>query len=382
MPGKIELQLKGLFLDDSALPGAIAALFAPSVVADVAPPLQRLLLLNLSDNNLTDAASSTLEEVVSRSHTLRMVDLRGNRITTVGRRVLLQALERNVSVHGVSHTVEITMIEGLRGSDSTGPLRIDIRSTEASDVSAVETITLQQHPNANDQTVSTVSDSKYSARKRRVDPPVSVRRRIKSAQILDSAVYVIASGTQRTNEGMDPLDTMREPQEQNRSSEVTNQKSGIDYEHLINLQLIAGIDDGTGNLLNHEASDNHRKFSDNLACNTGAQAPAVSKKSRPLSAPSLSYRTMHATKKIYEASPFPLPPNTEKILEPTKIPASEINDLRIKIRQQKTDNNVKRNTGSEKRLEGPSAKTKKVLLSISSKRVVDDFEMYNPLKMF
>lgn len=382
-PGKIELQLKGLFLDDSALLGAVTALLAPAHMPEVAPPLQRLVLLNLSHNHLTDAACSVLGEVVSRSHTLRMLDLRGNRITSEGRHVLLEALERNGSVQSVSHKLEMTMIEGLRGSDSIGPLRIDIRPTEASDTP--ESTSSHEEPSSahNDPTPSAAVGSTKSARKRRVHS-ASVRRRIRSAQLLDSTVEIVASDNQRTNGASNSLTTDVEPQDQNRLAEEMGHESEIDYEHLSNLQVIAGIDSGTDDLLKHGTQ---RKLSYTVTHGSGNNTSAmISKKSRPMSAPSLSQRTMQSTRRIYEASPFPLTPNTDvRGLESAKPPVAEITNTRTKTRRQRTDNpnSAKGNTGSEKRYEGgPSAKTKKLLQSTSSKNAIDELEMFNPLKIF
>lgn len=113
--------------------------------------LNRILLLNLRSNQITDLACKSIAPLVENSPNLRMLDLRSNLISPKGTRVLFDATRRNSSVMYVTQRQGGFMIEGHRdivgqkGKNSTNshedkenfgklvgdvkhPLRIDIRN--------------------------------------------------------------------------------------------------------------------------------------------------------------------------------------------------------------------------------------------------------------
>lgn len=74
----------------------------------------RILLLNLRDNMLTDLSCQLLGSFVEKSTELRMLDLRGNMISVTGLKQLFDATRRNPSVLYVTQRQEGCMIEGHR----------------------------------------------------------------------------------------------------------------------------------------------------------------------------------------------------------------------------------------------------------------------------
>lgn len=74
----------------------------------------RILLLNLRDNMLTDLSCQLLGSFVEKSTELRMLDLRGNMISVTGLKQLFDSTRRNPSVLYVTQRQEGCMIEGHR----------------------------------------------------------------------------------------------------------------------------------------------------------------------------------------------------------------------------------------------------------------------------
>jgi len=114
----------------------------------------RLLLLNLRGNQLTDLSCKLLSSLVSKSTNLRMLDMRENYISTSGTKILFDAVRKNTSVLYVTQRQNGFMIEGHReilgntkgaklntddenedferiAGNPKHPLRIDIRNNNA-----------------------------------------------------------------------------------------------------------------------------------------------------------------------------------------------------------------------------------------------------------
>ncbi len=86
----------------------------PSQSSNFTPYLDRIVLLNLRDNSLTDLSCKLLSPLLEKSSTLRMVDLRGNKLTESGATVILDAININPSVMYVSQKQGGFMLEGHR----------------------------------------------------------------------------------------------------------------------------------------------------------------------------------------------------------------------------------------------------------------------------
>ena len=78
-------------------PRPTAASFAALALSG-GPYVNRILLLNLKGNQLTDVACRALAAVVEGSANLRMLDLRNNAITAAGAKTLMGAVSRNATV--------------------------------------------------------------------------------------------------------------------------------------------------------------------------------------------------------------------------------------------------------------------------------------------
>lgn len=74
----------------------------------------RILLLNLKDNVLTDISCKILSGLVEKTRSLRMLDLRGNMISPVGAKMLFDATRRNQAVLYVTQRQGGFMVEGHR----------------------------------------------------------------------------------------------------------------------------------------------------------------------------------------------------------------------------------------------------------------------------
>ena len=74
----------------------------------------RILLLNLKDNLLSDISCKILSGLVEKTKSLRMLDLRGNMISPVGAKMLFDATRRNQSVLYVTQRQHGFMVEGHR----------------------------------------------------------------------------------------------------------------------------------------------------------------------------------------------------------------------------------------------------------------------------
>jgi hypothetical protein len=74
----------------------------------------RILLLNLKDNLLSDISCKILSGLVEKTKSLRMLDLRGNMISPVGAKMLFDATRRNQSILYVTQRQHGFMVEGHR----------------------------------------------------------------------------------------------------------------------------------------------------------------------------------------------------------------------------------------------------------------------------
>ena len=182
LPGAMELRMPDTLLDDETVHGMVELLKGnvakdegmdtlnmSRALPENAPTmtlnktlltasgnyLNRVLLLNLRGNQITDLTCKLLAGLVENSVSLRMVDLRSNLISPKGARIMFDATRRNTTVLYVTQRQGGFMIEGHRdivgqkgtkaaddgqGDDSEGketfdrmvgtpkhPIRIDIR---------------------------------------------------------------------------------------------------------------------------------------------------------------------------------------------------------------------------------------------------------------
>ena len=375
--GNFEVDLKGLHLDDCDLASAASSLLYHSSNPAVAPPLQRLLLLNLSQNSLTDAACKILQDIVSRSNSLRMLDLRHNSFTAEGRHFLVEAIGRNISVVEVSHKMEFQMIEGIRSSES-GPLRIDCRYCQP----PLYATTLEDKPcnrgSIDDVEIKRLTelDSSIIMSKQKSKPRSARRRSIHSAQKIASALGQAdnccrSSSSEAQFEVIDggcPLDYKTE------ASKITSEDN---LEHVKNLKLIADIDGGAMEELTSNtkiigtSSSPHISSTLDSPLNCVADVLRSSRKPRPLSAPSLSQRTKLVTKRIYGASPFPLPAKTAEFITTSK--SSGTNAKQHKMNTKSNDKNIVLEVSPD--LSGSISLT-------PSQHLPEELEMFNPFKIF
>ncbi len=116
--------------------------------------LSRVVMINLKGNCLTDISCQTLGRLLEKSPQLRMLDLRENKISDAGAKVLFDAVRKNVTIMYVTQRQNGFMIEGHReiqganGKKHTAteetraemdrlldnakfPLRVDVRYNEA-----------------------------------------------------------------------------------------------------------------------------------------------------------------------------------------------------------------------------------------------------------
>jgi len=114
--------------------------------------LSRVVMINLKGNSLTDISCQTLGRLLEKSPQLRMLDLRENKISDAGAKVLFDAVRKNVTIMYVTQRQNGFMIEGHReiqgahGRKTTAeetraeldrlidnakfPLRVDVRYNE------------------------------------------------------------------------------------------------------------------------------------------------------------------------------------------------------------------------------------------------------------
>ena len=123
--GALEIRVPESTVDDETLHG-IFSLLSGSIIEKqenetrklendgFTPYLDRLLLLNLRDNCLTDLSCNVLVPLLEKSSNLRMLDLRGNKISSSGAAVLLEALNKNPTVMYVTQRQGGFMLEGHR----------------------------------------------------------------------------------------------------------------------------------------------------------------------------------------------------------------------------------------------------------------------------
>eukprot|EP00602_Paraphysomonas_sp_CaronLab_P012039 CAMPEP_0185038394 /NCGR_PEP_ID=MMETSP1103-20130426/33963_1 /TAXON_ID=36769 /ORGANISM="Paraphysomonas bandaiensis, Strain Caron Lab Isolate" /LENGTH=1393 /DNA_ID=CAMNT_0027576797 /DNA_START=230 /DNA_END=4411 /DNA_ORIENTATION=- len=91
-----------------------ASLLAKTLLTVQSNYTDRVLLLNLKDNVLTDISCKILGGLVEKSSSLRMLDVRGNMISPIGAKMLFDATRRNSSVLYVTQRQNGFMIEGHR----------------------------------------------------------------------------------------------------------------------------------------------------------------------------------------------------------------------------------------------------------------------------
>jgi predicted nucleic acid-binding Zn-ribbon protein len=144
-PGAMELRMPDTLLDDETVHGMVELLKGnvakdegmdtldmsralPEKGPEIAPTmtlkktlltasgnyLNRVLLLNLRGNQITDLTCKLLAGLVENSQSLRMVDLRSNLISPKGARIMFDATRRNTTVLYVTQRQGGFMIEGHR----------------------------------------------------------------------------------------------------------------------------------------------------------------------------------------------------------------------------------------------------------------------------
>jgi len=78
------------------------------------PYIDRIIALNLRNNNITDLSCQPLSQVVEQSFSLRSLDLRGNHISNKGSAILFECVKKNPSILFVTQRQGGFMIEGHR----------------------------------------------------------------------------------------------------------------------------------------------------------------------------------------------------------------------------------------------------------------------------
>ena len=104
----------GLGLDLSGARLSAATQIAKTFMTVQSNYSDRILLLNLKDNLLSDISCKILSGLVEKTKSLRMLDLRGNMISPVGAKMLFDATRRNQSILYVTQRQNGFMVEGHR----------------------------------------------------------------------------------------------------------------------------------------------------------------------------------------------------------------------------------------------------------------------------
>mmetsp|Transcript_15378 Transcript_15378/g.28948 ORF Transcript_15378/g.28948 Transcript_15378/m.28948 type:complete len:481 (-) Transcript_15378:138-1580(-) len=104
----------GLGVDMSGVRLSAATQIAKTFLTVQSNYSDRILLLNLKDNLLSDISCKILSGLVEKTKSLRMLDLRGNMISPVGAKMLFDATRRNQSVLYVTQRQHGFMVEGHR----------------------------------------------------------------------------------------------------------------------------------------------------------------------------------------------------------------------------------------------------------------------------
>ena len=149
----------------------------------------RILLLNIKDNLLSDISCKILSGLVEKTTSLRMLDLRGNMISPVGAKMLFDATRRNQSVMYVTQRQNGFMIEGHR--EIMGSVQQRVHRNDRDE---------QKHGDNSDEYISEIKSTKDSGKDIKKKHPLRIDMRNNNPEqeaiekLLESNEYTSRTG--------------------------------------------------------------------------------------------------------------------------------------------------------------------------------------------
>lgn len=202
---------------------------------DAAYP-DRLLLLNLRGNQLTDLSCKLLSSLISKSTNLRMLDLRENFISSSGTKILFDAVRKNTSVLYVTQRQNGFMIEGHR--EILGNTK-GAKLSEADNDEFEKLATNPKHPlridtrnnNADQSNISGLYDSiDYKHMNKGLDTPRSAKHEDDNDMQLTNYTPVGIMKVLRPSSASTPSKGKSRKDQKRPISAFASGKKGIDYD--------------------------------------------------------------------------------------------------------------------------------------------------------